>query len=655
MDGMNKNQKELLKKFQTGYNRRAEEAFAQILTERADIRLFFINENRCFTDGKNIIIDPAEQELYIDRKALEDAENYLNLDNSISADPWLALKMQTRASNIHESLHIIYTDFPLGILSDKRSTGKARIAVLSIINNLIEDAFIEAAGCSVYDNLEQYLVWNRVALFYSNKKTPNALETAFIQSDFLPEPVQRNESENRQKRKNGQYIPVMAYLQYMCVWLLYPFYAIPDPPESIKEYVEDTKTLYSAAAVCGNAGKRYEYVQKIFDAIAPLIPDSEDITVPASLNNMLSGMKTHSAENASIGNTESKGREAVITRRLFTDIDGNPLPQKNAKESNKEKIETAIKQFLKEKEYYQEFPPNTPSVKRYTSGDFDCSNLHRNINLEVIKPAINRNFRRAYQNLLTKYHLTIHSYSSRLSQYLKADVEEKEEKKLFGAGVSSKYFADIKKRYWYKKEMARSIPEISFLFLIDGSGSMEGERRTGVISAMVIIHEVLKANAVQHSIVEHRAIYYEPKLIHNILVDFNYREDEKYNILSIEADEGTREGFTLYWAERHIQKSVASGYKVIIMVSDGEPAHACDEEPVEYVPPVSVKDSAEAVKKITRRGTPIIALALDSPGSGECYRQLTRIYPDAVSCVDIHTLPGKLLNIISRIIQGGLQ
>jgi hypothetical protein len=90
------------------------------------------------------------------------------------------------------------------------------------------------------------------------------------------------------------------------------------------------------------------------------------------------------------------------------------------------------------------------------------------------------------------------------------------------------------------------------------------------------------------------------------------------------------------------------------MVSDGAPAHTCDEEPIDYIPPVSIKDTAAAVKKIIRRGPPIVALALDMPDTDECYQQLKLMYPDVVSCIDISRLPGQLLSVISRIIQGAL-
>jgi nitric oxide reductase activation protein len=211
---------------------------------------------------------------------------------------------------------------------------------------------------------------------------------------------------------------------------------------------------------------------------------------------------------------------------------------------------------------------------------------------------------------------------------------------------------DIKRRYWHKTVINQNIPDISFLFMVDGSGSMSGERMKNVISAMVILHEVLKRNNIQHSIVEHRALYDEKMVIHNILVDYNIKNDEKYNILSLKAFEGTREGFSLYWAEKHINKNSYSEYKVIIMISDGAPSHTCDDT-IDYVPPVSIKDTSLAAQKIIKRGTNIIALSLDTHDDDECYQQLKLIYPHVISCVDMSKFTGQLLHVITKLFKDG--
>jgi hypothetical protein len=651
-------QKEILKEFQSEQTRLTEEQFAQILTERSDVRLFFINENKCFTDGKNITIDPALRELFVDHNALRNTEKYLGLNNKISSDPWLALQMKTRSYNIHESLHIIYSNFSDKFYTDSRASTEIRLLILHDISNIIEDAFIEAAGCSLYDNLEHYLLWNRIVKFYSEADMPDTLEQRFEQAGIkidTRDAYKKVEDENEEEKKaipnddNTKFAKLIVYLNYMGCFVLYPFYELAEAPKPIAEYVEKTKPLFSKAIFCGNANERDGYVFQIFDIIEPLIPDDKNLNLPDSVKGLLEKLRDGVNNNTSINNKPSNGKTVEVTRNLFKDKSNEPVPS----DSSREKLEKEIESFLSEKEKLSSMPKNEQSTAIYGKNDFDCSNLHKNIKIEVIKPKINKNLKRAYQNMVTKYQLQINSYASNITQFLKADIEDKEEKKLFGSGISSKNLSDIKKRYWHRKQIQQGIPNIGFLFLVDGSGSMDGELMDNVMASMVIIHEIFKRTNIKHSIVEHRAIYDEPKLIHNVLVDFQYRNEESYNILGLKADEGTREGFSLYWAEKHLKKNCPTEYKTIIMISDGVPAHKC-EGTIDYVPPVSIKDTAEAVKKITRRGTPIIAIALQNPDDDEdnCYEQLKMMYPDVISCDDISKLTGQLLRIISKFFKG---
>ena len=135
------------------------------------------------------------------------------------------------------------------------------------------------------------------------------------------------------------------------------------------------------------------------------------------------------------------------------------------------------------------------------------------------------------------------------------------------------------------------------------------------------------------------------------MISFTGRKEEKYNLLSLDAENGTREGLTLYWAEKYLQSECTAESKIIIMVSDGAPAHSYNDKfgkEKDYYPPVSIKDTALAVKKITRRGTGIIAIALTTPGEDDCYSQLKVVYKDVVACTDIGQLTGQLLGVISK-------
>jgi nitric oxide reductase activation protein len=175
---------------------------------------------------------------------------------------------------------------------------------------------------------------------------------------------------------------------------------------------------------------------------------------------------------------------------------------------------------------------------------------------------------------------------------------------------------------------------------------MRGERKNAAVQSSVILHEVLKKQGITHSIVEHRAGFDKPEIDVNILVRFNGNDEEKLNIMQIDAYGDNRDGLALFWAERYMAKNTTNDHRLIIVLSDGLPAHEADD----YYPPVSTKDTANAVKKITKRGTDIIGISLDQPGVFDTYEQLSQIYPNLVACNDLSRLTGQLLGIIAKLI-----
>ncbi len=187
--------------------------------------------------------------------------------------------------------------------------------------------------------------------------------------------------------------------------------------------------------------------------------------------------------------------------------------------------------------------------------------------------------------------------------------------------------------------------DLAVLFLIDGSGSMEGERQKAAIHSAIILHEVLKRQRVPHAVAEHRAKPSAPEIDVNILLDFSCRDEEKYNLLEVGAEGNSRDGLALFWAERYIGRNTANEYKLIIVLSDGSPEHYVDD----YCPPVSSKDTANSVKKITQRGTHIIGISIDPPDEFACYDKLSEIYPNLVGCNDLSRLPSQVLGIVGKL------
>jgi len=384
---MKRNDKKILQLFQCDFNRNIEETFAQVLTENELIRLFFINENQAFTDGRNIVVDPAIGEVFANKEALIRAEDFMQIGRNISCSPWHALRMITRGQNIHECLHIIYSDFPNGIKTDPRAISKIRIKTLSLISNIIEDAFIEAVGCSIYDNLELYLAFERVAVLFSNTIFDGTIERAL-----------KNETTEAREP-----LPLIEYLSYMATFLLYPMVMQSSPSDNIIDYVNKTKQLFLDGSACGEPKARYNYIQQIFDAIEQIIPESTNELDDELITKILPGYKTHSDCDNTIGTFVNTGNNVNITRRLFTDLKNNDLPKRDFGKQ----INALISEYINEKNAAIKIVSAKPIVIEWNGAQFDCAAVHKNIKLIETKPKPNLNLRRAYQNIYNKYHINM--------------------------------------------------------------------------------------------------------------------------------------------------------------------------------------------------------------------------------------------------------
>ena len=660
--------KSILDKFQTERNRLAEEAFARGFAESDDVRLFFINEDKAYTDGKNIVVDPAFHDIYKDTECLDQTEKVLQWPGLVSASPWNALKMVCRGLTLHECLHILYTNFPGNEFKDpdfferEGHSHKNELKTISNISNIIEDAYIEAVGASVYDNIEIYLMFNRVAPAFSKKDVESTAESKFKIDKPLEleefEPPEDNEEKlsEEQKRLLEEYVHFLEiqkkvqnlidYLNYMAGFLLFPMFEHDEPAAEIAEYVDKTKQLYLDGSIQDNPDERYKYSKQIFEIIKPLIPEDDEADLGESLlPGSVAGQGTHAGFKNSIGGRERKGRTQAVSTRLFAKLDGSKKDNPNTGVPD---LITAVKGFEKDEKNADDITSYKGYKVEHSGNSVGASAVHKNIKIIENHPQINLNLRKAYQNIYNQYHLNINSYNSRFLQLLRAQVPVRENKYRFGAGIDSKMMGDMKKRIWFRNTRGNEIPDMSVLLLIDGSGSMAGERRNSAMISSVILHEVLKKQGIQHAIVEHRAHYGEPEIDVNILVDFNAKEEEKLNIMQLDAENNTRDGLALYWAEKYINQKTFCDNKIIIVLSDGQPCHDYDG----YFGPVANKDTENAAKKIINRGTNIIAVALDNDCDDDdissTYNDLKEIYPHLVQCKDLKRLTGQILNIISR-------
>lgn len=621
---MTNEEKRVLRLFQSEENRLKEQNFARGFTGHDSVTLAFINEGRAFTDGKNITVDPAMDRIFADKEAMAQTSKTLGLKETVN-DPWSGLYFTSRALEIHECLHIIFTQFPIPAIYDKRSTDRLRFCVLAMIGNIIEDAFIENAGASEFPETEVFLRWGRVSRLFAKSPSKGTLKETL------------EEVKSSQQVSDDTETAIEAILDYCAVKLLYPMAVAGVPDERYEGYISTVLPLFFDGSVCGAPEKRHEFSCRIFDVLEPLLPES--IPEFERLQQMLGSCDTHNGGSRSINEHRSQGRKADITRRLFLDKDGRLIP---FDESGS--IITALKSSIKDE--YSDLAGSAETVMQPVCIDIDpastgASAMHRAIKIKEYHPIPDALNEKSYKQLVGQYQRIINNYKRRFDKIIHTENEYSETKQYFGTGISSRNLTDSKKRYWYKHIREQGSPELSVMLMIDGSGSMSGARRNAAVHAAAVLTEVLESKNIEHCIVEYRALYDEPVTEHNILVDFRHNTKGRYNIMRLSAYSGTREGLSLCWAEKYFMSNSQVENKVMIVISDGFPAHECEES--DYLPPVSTQDTANAVKRISHRGVSVIAIALGY----DCYPYLKEIYPKTVLCTELDKLTGQLLKMIA--------
>ncbi len=598
-------------------NHTLEQDFCRMLSENDQVELFFEHYNRAFTDGHRIVCDPQWHDLYNKPEVLNAVEDFLKVPHHLAGNIWDTLKVFTRFQTIHECLHILYSEFRDHRKDPYCRKSRNKASAMAHTDNIIEDAYVDAVGIQTYQNAEFYIRFGRALQQYVPH---NAMED--ILYDLYP--AMQNYSD---------------YIQYMALEMLYPFIPRPKVNSVVQEYISKTIKLFKDGYRQPTPALRYKYVRRIFKIIEPLIPADKDAELDSWTETItiFPDHRTH-AYNNRISPQRPKGKDLY-------DPNGNDAGNVSPNERMMEEYQADLLDFASDKKKSEEDEPIMETLQIYVPKnlDLDCQIIHDNIKIRERKYGSPPDLARIYHEILNKNKSIIDTYISRLSLLLRGYAEVKEDKQIIGHGISSKHFADPKRRFWYKIQKGIDVPEISILFLLDGSGSMSdiihGVRRTSVI-----MHEVLGYHNIEHCFVEHRAIYNEPRIDINILYGFGDKEVLKYNLLKSCADNCNRDSLALLWADRYLRKHASTENRIIISLSDGLPYHPIDN----YCPPASSQDAKDTIHKITKRGTKVIAVALDGTDNYSNYDNLRAIYKNLIGCNDISRLPGQLLRIISK-------
>lgn len=271
------------------------------------------------------------------------------------------------------------------------------------------------------------------------------------------------------------------------------------------------------------------------------------------------------------------------------------------------------------------------------------SKLHRDIRIitnKKFQPLPNQEA--IYERIYNQHRGLIQRFANMFLKLIKDQDEAWESKLILGSMLDTRRLADSNRAFWKKEVDKKEVADLNIQLLIDGSGSM-CDKMFDVIQATVILYEVAKKVGIPICIVEERAIYHSPKVVHNVLVDYrNYKNpNTKYNLLHLTADGGTREGVSLKWVSAY-QNLQPNKDKLLIVLADGNPEHTYDG--LSYTGGISARDTKAVAEQIEKSGTRIVAIALGE----SCYPYLKQIYKKTILCDDLSKLPDQMIRILKR-------
>lgn len=271
------------------------------------------------------------------------------------------------------------------------------------------------------------------------------------------------------------------------------------------------------------------------------------------------------------------------------------------------------------------------------------SQLHRGIRIVMNKKFSElSNQESIYERIYNQHVGLIQRFVNMFLKLIRDQNESWESKLILGSMLDTRRLADPNRAFWKKEVDKKEVADLSIQLLIDGSGSM-CDKMFDVIQATVILYEVAKKVDIPICVVEERAIYSTPTVVHNVLVDYrNYKNaNTKYNLLHLTADGGTREGVSLKWASAY-QDLQPNKDKLLIVLADGNPEHSYGGQ--SYTGCISASDTKMVADQIERKGTKIIAIALGE----DCYPYLKQIYQNTILCDDLSKLPDQMIRILKR-------
>ena len=192
-------------------------------------------------------------------------------------------------------------------------------------------------------------------------------------------------------------------------------------------------------------------------------------------------------------------------------------------------------------------------------------------------------------------------------------------------------------KVFYSNKLPNEMPELAVGLLLDESGSMGScDRCTYARASAIILYDFCESLGIPVMVYGHSTDYHDVELYSYAEFD-GFDQDDKYRLMDIDARGSNRDGAALRYVAENLSKR-AEAVKLLILVSDGQPAHSG------YGGSAAEEDLRGIKQEYQRKGIIFVAAAI-----GNDKENIERIYGDSfLDISDLNQLPTKLTNVVKR-------
>lgn len=173
--------------------------------------------------------------------------------------------------------------------------------------------------------------------------------------------------------------------------------------------------------------------------------------------------------------------------------------------------------------------------------------------------------------------------------------------------------------------------DLAFGCILDESGSMHGEKIKNGRIVMIMLHEVLSALGINHSIIGHTSHgYHQSKIFkyYQFKEENHYSLDKPYGLVKADNRSGNCDSGALYYMQSTLNQ-VHNKDKIVIIFSDGQPTECSDTELINQV------------QDMEKSGIHVIGVGIN-------FESIKEYYPDNANGRNLKEMVNIVVSILKR-------